>query len=199
MQTNVDMKQIARKVYMSYFQDGLWDILLGVYLLGWGFSMWHELVAVMGGMWVAIYFVVLGLKRILVYPRSGYIKLNEARKQQMRMVLLGAVLFLLGFAVMGAFAFNDPPEWLGEYIMFIFMTMMAVVVLLLGYWWRVTRWYIYAAIMFAGAVAQQWLGIPLELSFFVPGGIFGLYGVWLLIRFLRKYPKPTREEQDVIS
>ena len=126
MQENVDLKQITKKVYMSYFQDGLWDILLGIYLAGWGISIWQDLVAVMGGMWIAIYFIVLGIKRAVVYPRSGYIKLNEARKQQMKMVILGVVLFLLGFAVFGIFAFNTRPEWLDDYFMFLLITMMAV-------------------------------------------------------------------------
>ena len=199
MQENVDLKQIKKKVYMSYFKDGLWDILLGIYLLGWGISIWQDLVAVMGGMWVVIYFTVLGVKRMVVYPRSGYIKLNEARKQQMRMVILGVVLFLLGFAVFGIFAFNTKPEWLDDYFMFLLITMMAVVIAIMGYWWRVTRWYIYAAIVFAGAAAQQWLDIPLYLGFFIPGGIIVLYGMGLFIQFLRRYPKPNREEQDVIS
>jgi hypothetical protein len=184
---------------MSYFQDGLWDILLGIYLLGWGFSIWRDMVAVMGGLWVGIYFLVLGLKRILVYPRAGYIKLSEARKQQMRMVILGSVLFLLGLVVMTAFAINSRPQWLNDYFLFMLITMFAGVIAVLGYWWRVTRWYIYATITFLGAAAQQWLGLPEELGFFIPGGIIGLFGVWLLIRFLRKYPKPMPEEQDVIS
>jgi hypothetical protein len=199
MQENVDLKQITKKVYMSYFQDGLWDILLGIYLIGWGISIWKDLVAVMGGMWVVIYFAVLGIKRSVVYPRSGYIKLNEARKQQMRLVILGAVLLLLGLAIFGIFAFNTRPEWLNEYIMLIFMTMMAMVVAILGYWWRVTRWYVYVAILFAGAAAQQWLTMPLELGFFIPGGVIAVYGIGLFFRFMRKYPKPNREGQDVIS
>jgi hypothetical protein len=199
MHENVDLKHITKKVYMSYFQDGLWDILLGIYLVGWGVSIWQDLVAVMGGMWVAIYFAVLGVKRMVVYPRSGYIKLNEARKQQMRMVILGVVLFVLGFAVLGIFAAGNRPEWLDDYFMFLLITMMAVVIAVLGYWWRVTRWYIYGLIVFAGGAAQQWLNMPLELGFFIPGGIVGIYGISLFIGFLRKYPKPNREEQDVIS
>jgi hypothetical protein len=199
MHENVDLKQIKKKVYMSYFQDGLWDILLGIYLIGWGISIWQDLVAVMGGMWVVIYFSVLGIKRAVVYPRSGYIKLNESRKQHMRMAILGAALFLLGFAVFGIFAFNTRPEWLNDYFMFLLITMMAVVIALLGYWWRVTRWYGYSLITFTGAVGQQWLNMPPELGFFIPGGIIVIYGIGLFIGFMRKYPKPDREEQDVIS
>ena len=199
MQENVDLKQITKKVYMSYFQDGLWDILLGIYLIGWGLSIWQDLVAVMGGGWIAVYFAVLGIKRGVVYPRSGYIKLNEARKQQMKMVILGAVLFLLGLSVFGAFALNSRPAWLNEYFMFLLITMMAVVVAVLGYWWRVTRWFVYAGIVFAAAAAQQWLNMPRELGFFIPGGIIAVYGLGLFVQFIRRYPKPNREEQDVIS
>ncbi|UCD08475.1 MAG: hypothetical protein JSU79_08960 [Dehalococcoidales bacterium] len=199
MQENFDLNQVKKKVYLSYFQDGLWDILLGLYLIGWGLSIWQNLVAVMGGMWVVVYFAVLGIKRAVVYPRSGYIKLNEARKQQMRMVILGVVLFLMGFAVFGIFAFTTRPAWLDEYFMFLLISMMAVVIAILGYWWRVTRWYIYGVIVFAGAAAQQWLNMPRELAFFIPGGTIALYGTGLFIRFLRRYPKPSREEQDVIS
>jgi hypothetical protein len=198
MQTDLDLKAVKKKVYMSYFQDGLWDILLGVYLLGWGLSIWLDITAVMGGFWVGFYFLVLGLKRLLIYPRSGYIKLNEARKQQMKMVLLGIVLFILGLVVFGGI-FISRPAWLGDYIIFILITMMAVCVALLGYWWRVSRWYVFSAVTFAGAVAQQWLGLQLELGFFVPGGVIAFCGLWLLFRFLRKYPRPTREETDVVS
>ena len=199
MQENFDLNQVKKKVYLSYFKDGLWDTLLGLYLIGWGLSIWQDLVAVMGGMWVVIYFSVLGIKRAVVYPRSGYIKLNEARKQQMRMVTLGVVLFLLGLFGFGAFAFSTRPEWLDDYFMFLLITMMAVVIAILGYWWRVARWYAYALIVFAGAAAQQWLDIPLELGFFIPGGIIALYGVGLFIQFMKRYPKPNREGQDVIS
>ena len=199
MQENVDLNQVKKKVYMSYFQDGLWDILLGIYLLSWGITIWKDLVAVMGGMWIVVYFAVLGVKRGVIYPRSGYIKLNEARKQMMRLVLLGSVLFLLGLSILGAFAFYSRPAWLDDYFMFLLITMLAVVIVILGYWWRVTRWYIYGVIVFAAAAAQQWLNIPREMGFIVPGGIIALAGAGLLIKFLRKYPKPNREEQDVIS
>lgn len=199
MQTNVDLQQIKKKVYMSYFQDGLWDILLGIYLMGWGLSIWQDLVAVMGGMWVVIYFAVLAIKRAVVYPRSGYIKLNESRKQMMRLVIMGAVVFLLGLTVFGAFVFNSRPAWLDKYFMFLLITMLVVVITTMGYWWRVTRWYVFAAILFIGAAAQQWLNMPVELGFFIPGGIIAVYGIGLFIIFMRKYPKSDREKQDVIS
>jgi hypothetical protein len=199
MQENVDLKQITKKVYMSYFQDGLWDILLGIYLVGWGLSIWQDLVAVMGGIWVALYFLVLGLKRWLTYPRTGYSKLTDARKQHMRMVILGTVTFLLGLAVLFIFNAGARPAWFDEYFMFMFGVMTAIVISLLGFWWRVTRWYVFSVLIIIFSAAYQWLDLSLGLSFIIPGGLIALFGFYLLVSFLWKYPKITQEEQDVIS
>jgi len=199
MQTDIDLKQIQRKVYISYFQDGLWDILLGIFMVGWGLMVTYDFVAVMGGIWVAFYLIVLGLKRWLTYPRAGYIKISEVRKQQIRMVILGVVLLLLGLSAFFVFAVNNRPAWFSEYFMFLFGVMMTVVIAALGYWWKVKRWYGYAALVFMAFCVHQWLDAPINVSFMVPGGIAGLYGIVLLIRFLRKYPKQSGEGMDAGS
>lgn len=67
-----------------------------------------DFVAVMGGIWVAIYFIVLGLKRWLTYPRAGYIKISEAQKQQIRMVILGGGSFLGGTGRVFPFHYQQP-------------------------------------------------------------------------------------------
>jgi hypothetical protein len=189
MQLDADLKRIQRKVYISYFQDGLWDMLLGVFLLGWGLMVTYDFVAVMGGIWVAFYFMVLGLKRWLTYPRMGYIKIAEARRQQIKMVILGVVLLLLGLAVFFIFAVNSRPAWFSEYFMFIFGVMMTAVIAALGYWWKVARWYLYAVMVFIAFSIHQWLDVPLNLAFIAPGGIITLLGLTLLVRFLRRYPR----------
>jgi len=199
MQIDADLKKIQRKVYISYFQDGLWDILLGVFLVGWGLMIIFDFVAVMGGVWVAFYFIVLGLKKWLTYPRAGYIKITEARRQQMRMVILGVVLFLLGLSVFALFSVATRPAWLSEYFMLLFGTMMAVVIAMLGYWWKVTRWYAYAVLLFLAAASHQWLDVPLNLTFTVPGGVIVLCGLVLLVRFLRRYPKTNGEGINAVA
>jgi hypothetical protein len=193
MQADIDLKQIQRKIYISYFQDGLWDILLGVFLIGWGLVVTYDFVAVMGGIWVFFYFIVLGLKRWLTYPRAGYIKVPEARKQQIRMVILGVVVFLLGLAVIPIFIIDSRPEWFSEYFMLMLGALFALVIVFLGGWWRVTRWYIYAGLVFLAFASHQWLDTELNLSFFIPGGLITICGLVLLVRFLNKYPKQSGE------
>ena len=194
MQTDIDLKKIQQRVYMSYFQDGLWDILLGVFLIGWGLMVTYDYAAVMGGIWVAVYFLVLALKRMITYPRAGYIKIPEARKQQIRMVILGAVLFLLGLTVFLWTSTGNRPDWLSEYFMLMLGAMFAFVVVFLASCWRVIRWYVYAVMILLAFVSHQWLDTELNLSFFIPGGIMAIYGFILLILFLRRYPKKPPED-----
>ena len=197
MQRDIDLKSIKRKVYMSYFQDGLWDILLGIFLIVWGLMVTFDFVAVMGGFWLVFYMFILGLKRWLVYPRAGYIKIPEARRQQIKMVLLGSVVFLAGVATIPIFIIDSRPAWFSEYFMLILGGMFTLVIIFLAVWWQVYRWYAYAAIILLAFMLHQWLDTELNLSFFVPGGIVTVFGLVLLIRFIRKYPKASGEGIDV--
>ena len=75
--------------------------------------------------------------------------------------------------------------------MFAFGAIIAIMASLIAYWWRVTRWYAYAALILAGVISLQWLDTPLAWSFIVPGAVILLSGVIILIRFVRKYPVAT--------
>ena len=194
MQTDIDLKQIQRRVYMSYFQDGLWDILLGVFLVCWGLMVTFDFVAVMGGFWLVFYMLILGLKRWLVYPRAGYIKIAEARRHQIKMVILGAIVFLLGLAVIPIFGVNSRPDWFSEYFMLMLGGMFTLVIIFLAVWWQVYRWYVYAGVVLLAFMSHQWLDTELNLSFFMPGGIIAIYGLVLLVLFLRRYPKNPPED-----
>ena len=179
---------------MSYFQDGLWDTLLGMFLISWGLAMHFDFAAFAGGLAVFLYFGVLGLKRWLTYPRTGYAAIAEQERQKARMVIAGAVLFLLGMVVFLLFATGTRPEWLGEYLIFLLGVMLAVVVSLLAYWWKANHWYAYAALMVASAASHQWLDLPRPLGFALPGAVIAVSGLVMLVRFLRKYPRPAEED-----
>jgi len=194
MVPDATLKDIRRKVYMSYFKDGLWDMVLGAFLLCWGLMIMFEMVALIGAFCMAFYFLVLGLKKWLTYPRMGYVKIAEAQRQKLRMVIAGIVLFGLGLMVFFLFTTGNRPAWLSEYFMFLFGTMVAVIILLLASWWKVGRWYAYGGLVFTSFAFHQWLNTILEYSFIIPGSIILLSGLVLLIHFLRKYSLPDMEK-----
>ena len=197
MVEDINLKEIQRKVYLSFFQDGLWDIFLGLFILGWGLAILTELAYLVGAFFIGIYFTVWGVKKRLTYPRIGYARFSETSRRRItgRFIILGVVLLLVGVMVAVLWGISARPQWLADYFPLVFNGMLAAVVCIVAYWARANRFYLYAVLIFLGAVFHLWLGIPWEFGFIGAGGIIVLIGVVILINFLRKYPKMDEEAQ----
>jgi hypothetical protein len=198
MVSDVNLKEIQQKVYMSFFQDGLWDIFLGLFILGWGLAILTDLAYLIGAFFIGIYFAVWGVKKRLTYPRIGYVRFGAASRRRItgRFVILGTVVLLLGVMAALLWGIGKRPQWLADYFPLIFNGMLAAVVCFVAYWARVNRFYAYAALIFLGAVLHLWVGIPWEFGFIGAGGIIMLTGLGILVSFLRKYPRAVEEAHD---
>ncbi|MFC2070398.1 hypothetical protein ACFLTB_04410 [Chloroflexota bacterium] len=200
MQNAIDINSVKRKVQASYFQDGLWDILLGFFWVVIGLVVTFDInVYISPLIFTGLFITILSLKRWLTNPRMGLIRTAAARKIQIRIYLMGLGLAVLTLVFKYIFTDVNRPEWLNEYYRLIFVIIVTLMIAVLGYWWRVTRWYIYAGLILVSFFAYQWLNLPRGLCLIAPGGLIALYGTALLILFLRRYPKPTQEEKDAVS
>jgi hypothetical protein len=199
MKKDDELQIIQRKVYMTFFEDGVWDIFLGLFILGWGLSILTDGSYLPGIVFVCLYFTVWGIKKWLTYPRIGYVKFSSTSQRKIKkgVVILLTVLLLLGLLAFVLFGIGNRPHWLVDYFPLIFNGMLAVVVCIAAYWAKVNRFYLYAALIFLGAPLHVWLDIPWELGFIGAGGIITLIGLVFLIRFLHKYPRVSHEGQDV--
>jgi hypothetical protein len=193
--SDVNLKEIQRRVYLTFFQDGLWGIFLGVFILGWGLSILTGAVYLPGIIFMGIYFAIWGVKKRLTYPRIGYVRFSATnrRKVTTRFVVAGTVVLLLGVMAALLWGIGRRPQWLADYFPLIFNGMLAAIVCFVAYWARVNRFYLYAMLIFLGAVFYLWLGIPWGFGFIGAGGIIALIGLAILISFLRKYPKVVEE------
>jgi hypothetical protein len=63
MVEDINLKEIQRKVYLTFFQDGLWDIFLGLFILAWGLSILTETAYLPGVSFLGIYFAIWGIKK----------------------------------------------------------------------------------------------------------------------------------------
>ena len=197
MVSDINLKEIQRKVYMSFFQDGLWDIFLGLFILGWGLAILTEAAYLPAISFTGLYFVIWGIKKWVTYPRIGYVRFSATSRRRItaRFVILGTVVLLLGVMAAVLWGIGTRPQWLADYFPLIFNGMLAAVVCFVAYWARVTRFYLHAALIFLGAVLHLWLGTRWEFGFIGAGGIIVLIGLGILISFLRKYPKMIEEVQ----
>jgi len=195
---DINLKEIQRKVYLTFFQDGLWDIFLGLFILGWGLSILTEAAYLPGVSFLGIYFAIWGIKKWLIYPRIGYVRFSASSRRRItaRFLIFLTVVLLLGITAGLVWGIGTRPQWLADYFPLIFNGMLAAIVCLAAYWARVNRFYLHAVLIFLGAVFHLWLGIRWEFGFIGAGGIIVLIGLGILIIFLRKYPKMVEEAQN---
>jgi len=198
MVEDISLKEIQRKIYMTFFQDGLWDIFLGLFVLGWGLAILTGGTYLPGVIFIALYFAVWGMKKRLTYPRIGYARFSATSRRRItaRFAILGVAVLLVGVMVAVLWGIGTRPQWLADYFPLIFNGILAAIVCFISYWARVKRFYGHAVLIFLGAVFHLWLGVRWEFGFIGAGGIIVLIGLGILIIFLRKYPKIVEGAQN---
>lgn len=195
MKADGDLKQFEKRAYLSFFRDGLWDICLGLFLIGWGAGLLWDQAAFSGIWFVGLYFLVLGIKRRWIMPRAGYVKMDTTvQRRRAGFVLVFGVLLMLGLFIGFMFSTGSRPDWLSDYFPLLFSFVIAVPVAFVGVWFMVRRFYVYALLVVAGGAVTVWTDVPWEPTFFVSGGITLLAGVALLVTFLMRYRRQEAVE-----
>ena len=203
MPTDANLKEIERKVFSSYFHDGLWDIYGGFILLGIGLTIvigWDYLMLA----FAALAVVLLLFRQRIVRPRLGRVKFSPERQAKTKKTKLIAVIILtftmlLGVVFFVLFSTNSVPGWLDiwmeNYFFATFGGIQALLVAVAAYIVGVRHYYIYAALVFISYViggilrSNDMEGIPILIA----GSLILISGAVILTRFLRKYPLPPKE------
>ncbi|MFN2107116.1 MAG: hypothetical protein ACK2UJ_19735 [Candidatus Promineifilaceae bacterium] len=187
MSEMIDLRDVERRAWTLYYQDGLWDIFFGLLFLGGGLraltdNLWFYLLVAAG-----ILVFILG-KRWITLPRLGQIQFSAQRKARtavVRIVALGAmivtaVIFIL--IVTGSDLSGLPLNWL-------FVIMVPGVFLLMATMMDFTRLYGYAVLVAVFTVLGEFVGNPAAAWAQIIAGLVPLaVGIVLLARFLRRYP-----------
>ena len=113
MSKQLDIKEMEKKAWLSNFQDGLWDIYLGLIITGMGFPWLGEyfglpetvnvLVTLLSWNFGAMLIFFLG-KNFITRPRIGYVKFGKIRKKRNK--YLGLFLFIMFAFTLTTFIFT---------------------------------------------------------------------------------------------
>jgi MFS family permease len=203
MMNDINLKEIERKAFTSYFHDGMWEIYGGLILLGFGLTMytgWEYMIVV----FVAMAMVPLLIRKRIVLPRLGIVKFSPERQAKTKKSVLAATIALTFTALLGMvffilFSTNTMPRWLdawmSDYFLVFFGGMIAVLIIAAAFLVSVKRFYAYAALVFIAFYLSSMLR-PDDLEdmpIVVAGGLVLLSGIVMLIRFLRNNPLPKEE------
>jgi hypothetical protein len=201
----IDLTQIERDIFRDYLQDGLLDLVLGVWLLLIGVALASGFTAV---------FVVLGfflcpflfrtLKRRFTYPRAGYVELREGDPGPAPRIILGSLL--LGLIVLVAVliavgVIGDPAKWY-RWMPIMWGVWLAGILLGLGVAVRLVRYFFLAFIALVAGPFFSLLPLPgklenLGLFNAAVGAALLVWGLGVFLRFLHRHPLAGEGADDV--
>jgi hypothetical protein len=207
------LREIEKKTYMSYHQDGLLDIFIGIYVLLFGtgillltmtdFSTWFIIPAIFPAIMIPIW---LSAKKRITMPRIGYVKFGVRGVNKMMAIFIGLMVFGLGaFMVFGLGASMGEGWALTLRDFFISNSMLiigigaAVVSSLFAYTMGLKRLYGYGLLIFVLFFTGYFITIPFEYLLVTIGFVIVISGFVLLMRFIRKYPLPQGDTNNVES
>jgi hypothetical protein len=202
MTDEINLKEIERKAWISYFEDGLWDLFFGVLFLISGIRSLTDNVSYVGGLYalllvVCILILPIGKKRITI-PRLGYVKFGPARKlRQSKAIAVLAISVLATFALLmlSKSGLALPPKML---ISPIIAGWIAVVFGVLAYYLDFKRLFAYGVLFAISEVLSGLFGEPIGSIMQTISGVAVLVvGIAVFMRFMRRYPLPTEETPNV--
>jgi len=204
--TNIDLEAVKRKIVHDYCQDGLMEVVFGVYFSVIGLA----LAGGSSGAFVA--FVVFlapllqGLKKRFVYPRTGYVKLREGDPGSAPWFALGSLalgLVVLIVVLIALGIIGQPALWY-RWMPIFFGIGMAGGFLGLGLAVRMARYFVIASMTLLGGPAFALLPLPgklenIGLFFAAFGAVLLIWGVVTFGLFVRRYPVVKEEAGDAVS
>ena len=204
MTEQIDLKALEKKAWRSFFDDGLWDIYLGMLLGLMGISSLlsgttlseDQATLVHVGLMLLVMIAFWLGKRFIVVPRIGRVKFQAKKSRKISVVLFISVIVGLIVWWIAADMIDTSPEQraaLNNLFPLIYALNALIVFGSIGYFTSFERLY-YIGILFALPVPlDYWLyknyNIDLDyIAFIVPAAIIVGIGIWYFVRFLKNYP-----------
>jgi len=183
-----ELKTLERNLFLKYFEDGFWDMYIGLIMFSFGLTILFDLG------YLACIFASLGVmvpsigKSKFTYPRMGYIKFRKTKKRNISFILFGVML--LGVVLFFFFASGrETPVtgFLQKNILFVIALVWGGALGLAAAFLRVNRYFIYAVLVFLGVSLANWFG-SLGINLIVVGVLIFVVGGIILKKFIRNNP-----------
>jgi hypothetical protein len=194
MNQKINLKEIERKAYTSYHQDGIIDVTIAITVLMFAAVVISDMPWMGGIVGVLVTSIYAGMKKVITIPRIGYVKFPQQRTQRLMIltVTLGLVAMIAGVFTFMQTLSSGVPDWLmfliDNYMITIGVAVSALF-LLGAYSFKTKRIYGYSLLTLVMFLAGHFFSFPLYYYLTALGSIILITGLALMIRFVNKYPK----------
>ena len=201
MTEKIDLKKVEKQTYRFTFTDGLYDMAYGSLLFFAAIApilreiLYPSYIIFM--ILPASLILILG-KKFITIPRIGIVKFNQNRtKSRNKLGLLIAILFPITVIMVVLTFLGVYNIKVGGYIVPVGAGLFTLILLsVIGYVIDYPHFYFYAVSIGLGiplaALLKPIFGDPLHyiISFGISGTLILIYGIFTLIKFIKKYPTP---------
>jgi MFS family permease len=205
MKPESTFERMEKTTWLRVFEDGIWDIAIGLVLLAFGLSVITGMTAVVTGGVVVGLVSVAGVKKGVTEPRIGRVRFRGRRGRRLGDVtwLLAALSIagLLVFLFIAWTARGAAPAWaiaIRDHFLIVIALIWGGAAAFCGWLLELRRFYAYGALIAATLIASDLTsGYSLGVALIACGGLIALVGLGLLFRFVRRYPRlPTEGAVD---
>jgi hypothetical protein len=204
MSTQLDLKEIERKAFRSTYQDGLWDMYIGLIVVCMSIFVYHPAdgysamnIILLLLTFSAAYGLFWAGKKYITLPRMGQVRFGSVRKQKRRnlAIILGIfVLIQVGLVGLTAFGWANPIlglkliGYINEHVMVaaIGSLMVGTSMIVSAYFSDFLRGYYIAGMMSLAVFLMICFNQPIYPIMI--GGLIVFPGLVIFVRFLKKYP-----------
>ena len=196
---------------MSYHQDGLLDIFIGIYVLLFGIgislmtitdlNMWFIIPAIFPAIMIPIW---ISAKRRITMPRIGYVNFGIRGVNKMMAIFIGLMVAGLGVFMVFGLGTSMGEGWaltLRDFFISNSMLIISIGALivssLFAYTMGLKRLYGYGLLIFILFFTGHFITIPFEYFLLTIGFVIIISGFTLLLQFIRKYPLPQGDKINV--
>jgi hypothetical protein len=208
MNEEIDLKKVEKQTYRFTFTDGLYDMAYGSLLFITAIApILREILYPSYILFMILppsLILLLG-KRFITVPRIGIVKFNLNRtKSRNKIGLLIAILFPITVLMVVLTFLGLYNIKVGGYIVPVGGGLFALILLsLIAYIMDYQHFYLYGVSIGLGlplaALLKPIFGEPLHyiISFGISGTLILIYGIFTLIKFIKKYPIPKEDISNV--
>ncbi|UCF71616.1 MAG: hypothetical protein JSW49_04920 [candidate division WOR-3 bacterium] len=206
MEQKMDLKQLERKAWTSFYSDGLGDIFLGCVVLMFALAPMLSRMG-LGDFWSSavflpflalVFLVIVLLRKRVVIPRIGLVNFGRARKKRLvKFNVLMVVVLSAGF-ILGLLSLRGGvgQAWVHN------LRFIAIVLMCFGlaaYFLGFVRLYIYGILVALAIPVGEWLWLHKDVphhgypaTFGIAAGVMIITGIVLFLRILSKNPPSGR-------
>jgi MFS family permease len=206
MSTNKTLRAVDRKLFKTYFEDGLVDIFLAAWVLMFAIGpllsgtlgdFWSSVVFL--PFWGVVYLILRYIRKRVISPRIGSVKWGAMRTKKLRVGIIVMMVINLVFLGLGIVSFLIPIGS-GWAMSIRFGVMMLIIFSAAGFMLDFNFLYVYGVLAALAMPVGEWLyqkagfshhGYP--VVFGCLAGIMFVRGLVTFITFLKTNPDQVEE------